>query len=134
MTTQAAGLQQFEFPTVTKSSVLSLLDRIPASREMVILSAIMALVQILDGILTGIGIAHFGIAAEGNLLIRTLMQIFGYVPALVFVKSLAVGLVTALCVISTRVSWIAPALRITIAMYVSAAIVPWVTILVTHLA
>ena len=44
------------------------------SREIVMLAGVMALLQVLDGLLTAIGVTHLGTAAEGNILIRHLMQ------------------------------------------------------------
>ena len=37
----------------------------------------MALLQVLDGIFTGIGIHHYGIEMEGNAFIRSLMEMWG---------------------------------------------------------
>jgi len=99
------------------------------SREMLLLASIMMLLQVIDGILTGIGISHLGISAEGNLLLRVMMEQLGYIPTLVLVKTLALFIIAALCFISMQVSWIAKAMRLMIAIYLGAAIIPWSAII-----
>ena len=101
--------------------------------DIVILGVILACLQILDGVLTGIGIAHFGIAAEGNFLLRGLMEIIGYIPALLFVKTFAIGIVATLCVLASRVSWLKRAMQMVAALYVGAAVLPWTAIILTRI-
>ncbi|MEZ4754848.1 MAG: DUF5658 family protein [Bdellovibrionota bacterium] len=103
------------------------------SNEILILGSILVLLQILDGVLTGVGISYFGIQAEGNLLIRSLMSYWGVVPALITVKILAAGVICGLCALSGLVSWIATAMRGVIVIYLAAAIIPWTSILLHHL-
>ncbi|MCB0318410.1 MAG: hypothetical protein KDD56_06610 [Bdellovibrionales bacterium] len=103
------------------------------SKEILILSLILIVLQITDGVLTGIGISHFGLQAEGNLLIRTLMQSFGYIEALVLVKFFAILVICGLCFLSSMITWIKTAMRAIIAIYLIAAIIPWTSILIHHL-
>lgn len=102
------------------------------SKEMIVLSIILALLQVSDGVLTGMGMSMFGTAAEGNLLLRTLMEAWGYIPALFIAKSFAILVIAGLCYLSTVVSWLPRAMRCVIAVYVLAAVIPWTYILLTH--
>ena len=85
--------------------------------------------QIGDGILTGMGISFFGTGAEGNLLLRGLMHIFGPYAALMATKTLAIGVVIGLCFMSAKVRWLPTAFRLIIGVYLCAAILPWSYIL-----
>ncbi len=98
-------------------------------REIFLLGAILATLQILDGILTAIGMASFGTGMEGNVLLRTLMQTIGYLPALILVKGFSLGMVAMLCWQAHNVYWIKTALRGVIAIYLAFAVAPWSYIL-----
>lgn len=102
------------------------------SRQMVILAAMMIVLQIADGILTGLGVSHFGTEAEGNPLLRLGMEYFGHIPTLIITKLIAVGVVLALLNLSRRVGWIQRALKVVIAVYLLAAVLPWSGILLFH--
>ena len=89
----------------------------------------------MDGLLTGLGMAQFGVHMEGNIFLRTLMSQVGYIPALVMVKSMAIGVVAALCIHGWRVKWLKHALRGIIALYATFAVLPWMVLLtVTFMA
>lgn len=62
---------------------------------MKILVALCILLQILDGIFTGYGIfnSSFGIDAEGNPLVKYVINSIGVVPGLILVKSFAIAAV-----------------------------------------
>lgn len=102
------------------------------SREMIFLSAVLIFLQISDGVLTALGMTMFGTEAEGNLLLRTLMESWGYIPALVIAKSFAIVVIGMLCYLSTVVAWLPRAMRCVIAVYLLAAIIPWSYILLTN--
>ncbi len=104
------------------------------TQEVLMLGGILILLQILDGMLTAIGVSSFGIAAEGNPFIRHLMDQFGYLPALIFVKTIAVFIIGYLCLLANQVVWIPGAMKGLIGIYLSAAIIPWSAILFVHLA
>jgi len=97
--------------------------------EIILLGTILAVIQILDGVLTAMGMNSFGTHAEGNLVLRNLMELVGHVPALIVAKGLALGVIGVLCGLSTRSTWVAPALKIVIGIYLCAAIIPWTFIL-----
>jgi hypothetical protein len=97
--------------------------------EMAALGIALAVLQILDGFLTGFGMAHFGVHMEGNALLRTLMNHVGYIPALVIVKAIALGVIFGLCTCAPKIRWLKRAFQGIIALYVVAAILPWSVIL-----
>ncbi|MCB0353847.1 MAG: hypothetical protein KDD64_09995 [Bdellovibrionales bacterium] len=99
------------------------------TQEIVILGSILAILQIMDGILTAQGVHHFGIHAEGNPLLRWLMLSLGYETALIVAKVLSLVIIAALCFLATRVQWLIHAIRLVIFVYLGAAIIPWSVIL-----
>lgn len=103
------------------------------SRTVIVMGLFLALLQVLDGVLTGIGISHFGIHAEGNILLRFLMIEIGHIPALVIAKSIAIAVVGSLCFISIKVPWVPKAMGAMIALYLGLAVIPWGTILALKL-
>jgi len=105
----------------------------PLPTDIIALGFILATLQILDGVLTGIGMAQYGTSMEGNILLRSLMTIIGYIPALFVVKSASIALIVLLCQQTTKIRWLKPALYGVMALYVIGAVVPWTYILVTDL-
>ena len=59
------------------------------TQEVVLLGVLLAILQLWDGVLTGIGMLHWGTGMEGNLFLRFLMEQFGYITALVLIKCAA---------------------------------------------
>ena len=55
-------------------------------RQGLLVLAIFLIAQLLDGTLTYVGVSQFGIEAEGNVLLTTLMHAWGAGPALVAAK------------------------------------------------
>lgn len=102
------------------------------SRELAILGVILAIIQVLDGVLTAIGVSRFGVHAEGNLALRMLMSVMGHTQALILVKLLAISVILALCLCGPRIRWLSYAFRGIIAVYVLAAIIPWSIILTSE--
>jgi hypothetical protein len=100
--------------------------------EVAALGIILALLQISDGILTAIGMVYYGTSMEGNLLLRELMGLLGTVPALVLVKTLAIGVVTGLCLYAYPIKWLKPAFKLVIGLYLFFAVLPWSVILATE--
>lgn len=120
--------------TLVHGGKLSPLPASPAiSSEILILGAILALLQLFDGILTGIGMYQFGTSMEGNMLLRSLMGVIGYIPALIVVKSASIGLVGVLCLQAPKVPWLKPAFVGVIALYLCMAVIPWTYILLVDL-
>ena len=104
------------------------------TREMLFLGGIMVVLQVCDGVLTAVGMNAFGLKAEGNLLLRMLMEQIGWLPALLAAKCAAISIVAALCLLSARVLWVSRALKIMIAVYFFAAIVPWSAIILLRVS
>jgi len=85
--------------------------------------------QVLDGILTAIGMERLGIQAEGNVILRYFMELLGHVPALVIMKSFAIAIIICLCQAANTYSWIKYALQGVNVLYICAAILPWMIVL-----
>ncbi len=100
--------------------------------EIAVLGALLALVQVLDGILTALGVQTLGLNAEGNVLLRHLMHQIGCIPTLALTKALALVIVCMLCWLATRVKWLPKVFRGVIVLYLLLAIVPWSVILILH--
>ena len=97
------------------------------------LALALALLQILDGILTGIGMVAFGTSMEGNVLLRSLMLAIGPIPALLVVKGASLGIICFLCLQAPRVPWLRHALRLVVALYLVFAVIPWSYFLLAEL-
>ena len=102
------------------------------SAEMFSLAIIMAVIQVMDGILTGIGIKTFGVHVEGNLLVRTLMHTLGFVEALFVVKAFAIVVIILLSYQSINIKWIPKAMKGVIGIYLMLAVVPWTFVLLNY--
>ena len=90
----------------------------------------LALCQLLDGLLTYVGLSLMGIHMEGNGFMRTLMYYYGMAPALFFVKIIALGIAIGLSLHSHNRRWMRPVLVGIVAFYLVLAVVPW-TILIS---
>lgn len=100
------------------------------SLDLVMLGIALMAVQVWDAWLTARGISHFGIAAEGNILLRFLMDQYGYINALIAAKAAALCVIVGLVFLAHRIVWLPHALRAVVVVYVFAAIIPWSIILV----
>jgi hypothetical protein len=84
---------------------------------------IFLLLQVMDGVLTYTAVAILGVVGEGNLLLAALMQIAGAGPALIGAKALA-----AACGLLLYVRGLYGVLGALTALYVIAAITPWLLV------
>lgn len=82
------------------------------------------LTQILDGILTYVGVSIFGIAAEGNPILAYLMSSYGEAIALAGAK-----IVAALCGVALYALAVDRLLAMLTLVYIGAAVVPWTLVL-----
>jgi hypothetical protein len=105
---------------------------IPSSKEIYLTGLILSLLQIADGVLTAIGIFKFGVHAEGNPLLKSLMIAIGPVEALIVVKMIAIIVIATLCLLASQITWVTKALKGMIILYICAAIIPWTAILTSH--
>lgn len=81
--------------------------------------------QIVDGILTAIGMSRFGIGMEGNPALRAGMGALGVVPTLAIAKTVAISIIIWLRLVGEKVAWVGEALALIALTYLSAAVVPW---------
>lgn len=102
------------------------------SEKVLWLGALLIALQILDGIFTATGVHLFGTAAEGNLILRSLMHTLGCIPALILAKSFAIMVIVLLCSLTAQVRWLTGALKLVAFVYLGAAVLPWAGILITH--
>lgn len=93
-------------------------------RQEVLVLAIFLAAQLLDGALTYVGVRRFGIEAEGNVLLTTLMHAWGTGPALVAAKlfSSACGVILFAVSVYRLLAAVAGAC-------IGFAVVPWVFML-----
>ncbi|MCB0343789.1 MAG: hypothetical protein KDD66_01660 [Bdellovibrionales bacterium] len=99
------------------------------ARSVIEIGVLLMLFQAMDGVLTTIGINRFGLAAEGNPVLRQLMVEFGHIPTLTILKSTAIIIVLALTLIAARLPWVKNAMSALTCLYFFTAIVPWTYIL-----
>lgn len=97
-----------------------------------VIAGVLVTLQILDGLLTLTGMHTFGLSAEGNPLLRSLMNLLGILPAIAIVKLFCIGTVLALCAQAHRISWLPAALTCVAGVYTIAAIVPWSWLLLSE--
>jgi hypothetical protein len=90
-------------------------------------------VQICDGVLTGIGVTHFGLEAEGNVLLRQCMEMIGAIPALLILKSLSILATAPMIGYIKHLSWLPLMMKGVIGLYVVFAIVPWCFVICTRI-
>lgn len=107
---------------------VAVVDSVPA-KGAIFTGCFLASLQALDGIFTSIGINRYGLGIEGNPLLRVVMEEFGHIPTLAFLKLLAILIIVLLTVISARMPWVKGAMGAVSLVYLVAAIVPWTYIL-----
>jgi hypothetical protein len=88
--------------------------------------------QILDGILTLSGMHTFGLAAEGNPLLRGLMGWIGPVAGLVVTKLLCIGVIVGLYSQMAKLAWLPAVLTAVAGLYTVFAVIPWTILLLSE--
>lgn len=104
----------------------------PPSRDIICAGILLASLQIMDGYLTSLGMTYFGTQREANVLLRSMMHVIGPNLTLVLVKGLAIGVVVLLTAIARKQRSFKPVINILCAVYLFAAIIPWIYILHTE--
>ena len=135
MTELVLNLSRYSYQSISNTASRAI-ERVktPATlQEIIFLGITLMCLQVLDGLLTGVGVFNFGVGIEANILIRNLMIEWGYVTALCVVKLSSIVIIAILCKLALSVHWVASALKGVIMLYLVAAIVPWAMILVLHL-
>jgi hypothetical protein len=82
------------------------------------------LAQCLDGVLTYVGVATFGVVMEANPIVANLMTSFGHGAGLLGAKLIASGLGIALHLLGIHT-----AIAVLAAFYMAVAVAPWTLIL-----
>ena len=114
---------------ILKSKIHYSIHRKTSTSELIFLTLTLTFLQLLDGILTGVGVINFGPEIEANSIIRFLIESWGVIPALLTVKAFALLVIIALCSMVPKVTWLAAAMKAIIVLYIFAAIIPWTMIL-----
>jgi len=96
-------------------------------------TALFVTVQVADGICTVSGIKYFGLQAEGNAILRSAVENYGCMPAIITAKLLAILAILGLVKISKHVSWAKNMLISLCFLYIFVAIIPWVYYLQSYL-
>jgi Domain of unknown function (DUF5658) len=130
MTVQVINPSRFYFEV--KSAASKVITRPASLAEIIFLGITLATLQILDGLLTGIGVSQLGVGMEANSFIRSLMVSWGYVTALTVIKGCALIIIAVLCRLALTVPWVTTAFKGIIILYLTLAIVPWTVILVNR--
>ena len=73
--------------------------------EIIFYAALFAVVQVVDGLCTGIGVSLFGLQAEGNFVLRSAMQIFGCWQAIIIVKIVAFAAIGGMVWLTNHLFW-----------------------------
>ena len=105
--------------------------RAAGQSEIFYLGVLVAILQILDGVLTAMGMMHFGTPVEGNPILRFMMDCIGIFPTLIAIKALAIGIIVTLCCLSKQVTWVGFSLRCVAVIYLWFAVIPWSVIIYT---
>ncbi len=119
---QAAG-------RLTGCGAVPLSHPISDPRKTMFVAGLLIVLQALDGVLTSLGVSRFGIAAEGNPILRELMREFGHIQILGIVKFTAILFVIALAYYAQRLAWVQRAMGAISCIYLFTAILPWTYIL-----
>lgn len=99
------------------------------SRKAFVLGIALGGCQVVDGILTYLGLRLLGIHMEGNGMLRELMHAYGMVPALFIAKLTALMLAGVLMFHAHRRKWIRPIIFALVITYLTLAVVPWLFII-----
>jgi hypothetical protein len=99
------------------------------SRDFIYLGLFFASLQVLDGVLTSVGVARYGIQKEANPVLRRLMEHFSPEQTLFLVKAGAIFVIVYLTVLARKIKWVKDLIGVLSCIYLFAAILPWIYIL-----
>lgn len=114
---------------VRESTVVIRMGGISLSRKAFLVGAALVCCQLLDGILTYLGLALLGVHMEGNAFLRELMHAYGKAPVLFTIKTAAVLLVIGITFFSHRRRWFRWVIGALVCVYLALALVPWTLII-----
>jgi len=93
------------------------------------LVTLLIILQVLDGLLTGLGVSSHGIHLEANPILRTSMMHIGPLWTLLAAKGLAIAIICILGKLAKSVLWLPPVMVVVAGIYFFVAIIPWTVIL-----
>jgi uncharacterized membrane protein len=99
------------------------------SKKALELGLLLAVFQMLDGLLTYLGLTLLGVDMEGNAFLHKLMHAYGAFPVLFLTKIVALALVILLTSYAHRRKWIRPIIAILCLTYLALAVIPWTYII-----
>lgn len=112
-----------------KPTVLIRVGKQSLSRKAFFIGLALAACQIMDGLLTYVGLSLFGVNMEGNDLLRSLMHFYGMAPALFTVKFVALAIAVLLAFQAHRRKWMRPILVGVVGFYLVLAVLPWTVLI-----
>lgn len=115
-----------------RPTVLIRVGSLSFSKKAFLLGAALVICQLLDGLLTYLGLSLMGVHMEGNMFLRELMHVYGISPVLFVAKSLAVVLAVMLAFHAHRRRWIRPIIGALVFVYLGLAVVPWTHLIVNR--
>jgi hypothetical protein len=102
------------------------------SRDVIAFGVFLASLQVADGVLTSVGVSTWGLHAEGNPVLRTLMHYVGPHNAIVIAKCFAIVAVVFLTNVARKKKLFRDLIGAMTCLYLFAAIIPWVYFLSKH--
>lgn len=134
-------MYQFQTPAYSlnleltrRPTVLIHIGKRSLSKNAFQLGAFLALLQLLDAILTFVGISLFGPQMEGNPVIRALIFSVGCFPALFLIKFLALTCIAWFTLQAHSRYWIRPLIGLVSLIYLLLAIFPWTFLISSSLS
>ena len=139
--THIEGLTAYDGTSVPRTT-LELIAHLPSSTDVIpsgvatdksnvifALVILLIILQLLDGILTALGVSTHGIHLEANPILRSSMMHFGPLWTLLAAKGLAIAIICVLGKLAKSVLWLPPVMMLLAGIYLFAAIIPWTVIL-----
>lgn len=107
-------------------TVLITVGKLSISKKALILGVALITCQVLDGILTYLGLTFMGVQMEGNSFLRELMHAYGMAPTLFAAKTGAIVLAMVLMLRAHTRKWLRPIIFLLVVVYLTLAVVPWI--------
>ena len=110
---------------IRNPTVLVRLGTVSLSRKALILGLALVIVQLLDGLLTYLGLSLMGVHMEGNHFLHEVMVLYGATPTIFISKCLAIIVVVWFTLYAHRRRWVRPLLFFVVLVYLFLAVAPW---------
>lgn len=109
-----------------RPTVLIRIGSYSMSKKAFLLGTALAICQVMDGLLTYMGLTILGVHMEGNIFLRELMHAYGMALPLLCAKLLAIVFVISLALFAHKRRWVRPLILIMTAIYLLLAVLPWI--------